>query len=175
MTASKFTPISGFQRIFETGLIVLSVGALFLLLALLTYHPADPGWSQTAWGGKVHNAAGSAGAWIADLTFFVFGSFAYLVPLVMVFLGWSIFWRPYHLLEVDYLALGLRILGFLVLFLSMSALGSMNFTDIHNFSSGGLIGDMIYTSIQPVFGDLGSTLVLLCCVATGITLFTGWS
>lgn len=175
MTASKFTPISGFQRIFETGLIVLSVGALFLLLALLTYHPADPGWSQTAWGGKVHNAAGSAGAWIADLTFFVFGSFAYLVPLVMVFLGWSIFWRPYRLLEVDYLALGLRILGFLVLFLSMSALGSMNFTDIHNFSSGGLIGDMIYTSIQPVFGDLGSTLVLLCCVATGITLFTGWS
>ena len=175
MTASKFTPISGFQRIFETGLIVLSVGALFLLLALLTYHPADPGWSQTAWGGKVHNAAGSAGAWIADLTFFVFGSFAYLVPLVMVFLGWSIFWRPYRLLEVDYLALGLRILGFLVLFLSMSALGSMNFTDIHNFSSGGLIGDMIYTSIQPVFGVLGSTLVLLCCVATGITLFTGWS
>ena len=175
MTASKFTPISGFQRIFETGLIVLSVGAIFLLLALLTYHPADPGWSQTAWGGKVHNAAGSAGAWIADLTFFVFGIFAYLVPLVMVFLGWSIFWRPYRLLEVDYLALGLRILGFLVLFLSMSALGSMNFTDIHNFSSGGLIGDMIYTSIQPVLGDLGSTLVLLCCIATGITLFTGWS
>ncbi len=175
MTVSKFTPISGFQRIFETGLIVLSVGAIFLLLALLTYHPADPGWSQTAWGGKVHNAAGSAGAWIADLTFFVFGIFAYLVPLVMVFLGWSIFWRPYRLLEVDYLALGLRILGFLVLFLSMSALGSMNFTDIHNFSSGGLIGDMIYTSIQPVLGDLGSTLVLLCCIATGITLFTGWS
>ncbi len=175
MTASKFTPISGFQRIFETGLIVLSVGALFLLLALLTYHPADPGWSQTAWGGKVHNAAGSAGAWIADLTFFVFGIFAYLVPLVMVFLGWSIFWRPYRLLEVDYLALGLRILGFLVLFLSMSALSSMNFTDIQNFSSGGLIGDMIRTSIQPVLGDLGSTLVLLCCIATGITLFTGWS
>ncbi len=176
MTASnKFTPISGFQRIFETGLIVLSVGALFLLLALLTYHPADPGWSQTAWGGKVHNAAGSAGAWIADLTFFVFGIFAYLIPAVLVFLGWSIFWRPYRLLEVDYLALGLRILGFLVLFLSMSALGSMNFTDIYNFSSGGLIGDMIYTSILPVLGDLGSTLVLLCCIAAGITLFTGWS
>jgi DNA segregation ATPase FtsK/SpoIIIE, S-DNA-T family len=175
LTVSKFTPISGFRRIFETGLIVLSVGALFLLLALLTYHPADPGWSQTAWGGKVHNAAGSAGAWIADLTFFVFGIFAYLIPAVLVFLGWSIFWRPYRLLEVDYLALGLRILGFLLLFLSMSALGSMNFTDIHNFSSGGLIGDMIYTSILPVLGDLGSTLVLLCCVAAGVTLFTGWS
>ena len=175
MTARKFTPISGFQRIFETGLIVLSVGALFLLLALLTYHPSDPGWSQTAWGGKIHNAAGSAGAWVADLTFFIFGVFAYLIPPLLVLLGWSLFWRPYRLLEVDYLALGLRILGFLVLFFGMSALGSMNFNDIHNFSSGGLIGDMIYTSMQPMFGELGSTLVLLCCIAAGMTLFTGWS
>ncbi len=175
MTARKFTPISGFQRIFETGLIVLSVGALFLLLSLLTYHPADPGWSQTAWGGKVHNAAGSAGAWIADLTFFVFGVFAYLIPAILVFFGWSVFWRPYRLLEVDYLALGLRIIGFLLMFLSLAALGSMNFTDIHNFSSGGLLGDMIFTSIEPLFGSLGSTLVLLCCVAAGITLITGWS
>ena len=175
MSARKFTPISGFQRIFETGLIVLSVGALFLLLALLSYHPSDPGWSQTAWGGKVHNAAGSAGAWIADLTFFIFGVFAYLIPPLMVLLGWSIFWRPYRLLEVDYLALGLRILGFLVLFLGFSALGSMNFNDIHNFSSGGLIGDMISGSMRPMFGDLGTTLVLLCCIAAGMTLFTGWS
>ncbi|MGL4205153.1 MAG: DNA translocase FtsK 4TM domain-containing protein [Aeromonadaceae bacterium] len=175
MTARKFTPISGFQRIFETGLIVLSVGALFLLLALLTYHPSDPGWSQTAWGGKIHNAAGSAGAWVADLTFFVFGVFAYLIPPLLVLLGWSLFWRPYRLLEVDYLALGLRILGFLVLFLGLSALGSMNFNDIHNFSSGGLIGDMVSSSMKPMFGELGTTLVLLCCIATGITLFTGWS
>ena len=175
MTARKFTPISGFQRIFETGLIVLSVGALFLLLALLSYHPSDPGWSQTAWGGTVHNAAGSAGAWIADLIFFVFGVFAYLIPPLMVLLGWSIFWRPYRLLEVDYLALGLRILGFLVLFFGCSALGSMNFNDIHNFSSGGLIGDMIAGGMKPMFGDLGTTLVLLCCIATGVTLFTGWS
>ena len=175
MTARKFTPISGFQRIFETGLIILSVGALFLLLALLTYHPADPGWSQTAWGGKVHNAAGSAGAWIADLTFFVFGVFAYLIPGILVFLGWSVFWRPYRLLEVDYLALGLRIIGFLLLFLALSALGSMNFTDIYNFPSGGVLGDMIVTRVEPLFGALGSTLVLLCCAAAGITLFTGWS
>ena len=175
LTARKFTPISGFKRIFETGLIVLSVAALFLLLALLTYHPADPGWSQTAWGGKVHNAAGSAGAWVADLTFFIFGVFAYLIPVLMVFIGWSIFWRPYRLLEVDYLSLGLRIIGFLLMFLSFSALGSMNFTDIHNFSSGGLIGDMLYGSVEPLLGTLGSTLVLLCCAAAGVTLFTGWS
>ncbi len=175
MAAGKFTPMSGLRRIFETGLIVLTVAALFMLLSLITYHPSDPGWSQTAWGGTVHNAAGSAGAWLADLMFFVFGVFAYIIPALVVILGWAIFKAPYRLLEVDYFALGLRIIGFIALFLSMSAMGSMNFTDIHNFSSGGLIGDMLYTALLPIFGQLGTTLVLLCLIAASITLFTGWS
>lgn len=175
MAAGKFTPMSGLRRVFETGLIVLTVAALFMLLSLITYHPSDPGWSQTAWGGTVHNAAGSAGAWLADLMFFVFGVFAYIVPVLVVILGWAIFKAPYRLLEVDYFALGLRIIGFIALFLSMSAMGSMNFTDIHNFSSGGLIGDMLYTALLPIFGQLGTTLVLLCLIAASITLFTGWS
>jgi DNA segregation ATPase FtsK/SpoIIIE, S-DNA-T family len=145
------------------------------MLSLVSYHPSDPGWSQTAWGGSVHNAAGSAGAWVADLMFFVFGVFAYIVPVLVVILGWAIFKAPYSLLEVDYFALGLRIIGFIALFLSMSAMGSMNFTDIHNFSSGGLIGDMLYTALKPLFGQLGTTLVLLCLIAASITLFTGWS
>lgn len=175
MAAGKFTPMSGLRRVFETGLIVLTVAALFMLLSLITYHPSDPGWSQTAWGGKVHNAAGNAGAWLADLMFFVFGVFAYIIPVLVVIIGWAIFKAPYRLLEVDYFALGLRIIGFIALFLSMSAMGSMNFTDIHNFSSGGLIGDMLYTAILPIFGQLGTTLVLLCLIAASITLFTGWS
>ncbi|GAA4502821.1 DNA translocase FtsK [Pseudaeromonas paramecii] len=175
MTARKFTPISGLQRIFETGLIVLSLGALFLLLALLTYHPSDPGWSQTAWGGKIHNSAGAAGAWTADLCFFIFGIFAYLLPALLVFIGWSIFWRPYRLTSVNYFTLGLRLVGFLVLYLGMAGLGSMHFPDIHSFSCGGLVGDMLGTQLHPLFGDLGTTLVLLCATATGITLFTGWS
>lgn len=175
MAAGKFTPMSGLRRVFETGLIVLTVAALFMLLSLITYHPSDPGWSQTAWGGKVHNAAGSAGAWLADLMFFVFGVFAYIIPVLVVIIGWAIFKAPYRLLEVDYFALGLRIIGFIALFLSMSAMGSMNFTDIHNFSSGGLIGDMLYTALLPIFGQLGTTLVLLCLIAASITLFTGWS
>lgn len=175
MTERKFTPISGLQRIFETGLIVLSLGALFLLLALLTYHPSDPGWSQTAWGGKIHNSAGAAGAWAADLCFFVFGIFAYLLPALLVFIGWSLFWRPYRLASVNYFTLGLRLVGFLVLYLGLAGLGSMHFPDVHSFSSGGLVGDMLSTQLHPLFGDLGTTLVLLCATAAGITLFTGWS
>ena len=59
-----FTPLSGTQRIFEAVLIAITLMAAYLLLALLTYHPADPGWSQTSWQGEVKNLAGSAGAWL---------------------------------------------------------------------------------------------------------------
>ncbi len=175
MAATKFTPMTGLRRILETGLIMITIAALYMLLSLATYNPSDPGWSQTAWGGAVHNAAGNAGAWLADLSFFVFGAFSYLIPFLMVAVGYVILWRPYKLLEVDFLTVGLRLVGFVFLYLSSAAMASMNFTDIHNFSAGGVIGDVLYTFILPIFGQLGATLVLLCCIAGSITLLTGWS
>lgn len=170
-----FTPLSGTQRIFEAVLIAITLMAAYLLLALLTYHPADPGWSQTSWQGEVKNLAGSAGAWLADITMFTFGAFSYLVPPLTVLLGWSLFWRPSRLLEVDYLTLSVRIVGFLLTVLGMSAIASMNFNDMQNFSAGGLVGDVIASAVVPLFGGVGANLMLLCFVATGITLFTGWS
>ncbi|MGL4885028.1 MAG: DNA translocase FtsK 4TM domain-containing protein [Aeromonas veronii] len=170
-----FTPLSGTQRIFEAVLIAITLMAAYLLLALLSYHPADPGWSQTSWQGEVKNLAGSAGAWLADITMFTFGAFSYLVPPLVVLLGWSLFWRPSRLLDVDYLTLGVRIIGFILTVLGMSAIASMNFNDMQNFSAGGLVGDVIASAVVPLFGGVGANLMLLCFVATGITLFTGWS
>ncbi|MCH7375538.1 DNA translocase FtsK 4TM domain-containing protein [Aeromonas sp. MR19] len=170
-----FTPLSGTQRIFEAVLIAITLMAAYLLLALLSYHPADPGWSQTSWQGEVKNLAGSAGAWLADITMFTFGAFSYLVPPLVVLLGWSLFWRPSRLLDVDYLTLSVRIVGFVLTVLGMSAIASMNFNDMQNFSAGGLVGDVISSAVVPLFGGVGANLMLLCFVATGITLFTGWS
>ncbi|UNP90617.1 DNA translocase FtsK 4TM domain-containing protein [Aeromonas encheleia] len=59
--------------------------------------------------------------------------------------------------------------------LGMSAIASMNFNDMQNFSAGGLVGDVIASAVVPLFGGVGANLMLLCFVATGITLFTGWS
>ncbi|PTT52618.1 DNA translocase FtsK 4TM domain-containing protein, partial [Aeromonas sp. HMWF014] len=170
-----FTPLSGTQRIFEAVLIAITLMAAYLLLALLSYHPADPGWSQTSWQGEVKNLSGSAGAWLADITMFTFGAFSYLVPPLVVLLGWSLFWRPSRLLDVDYLTLSVRMVGFVLTVLGMSAIASMNFNDMQNFSAGGLVGDVIASVVVPLFGGVGANLLLLCFVATGITLFTGWS
>ncbi|MDO2948845.1 DNA translocase FtsK 4TM domain-containing protein [Aeromonas simiae] len=170
-----FTPLSGIQRISEAVLIAITIAAAFLMLALLSYNPADPGWSQTAWEGEVHNLAGATGSWLADITMFTFGVFSYLVPFLLVLLGWGLLWKPKRLLDVDYLTLGVRIVGFVLTVLGMSAIGSMNFNDLHNFSAGGLVGDVIASAVIPLFGRVGANLMLLCFVATGVTMFTGWS
>lgn len=170
-----FTPMSGLQRLFEAGLITIILLAIFMMLSLVSYHPSDPGWSQTAWGGDILNAAGPAGAWLADILLFIFGFSAYLMPLVMVLVGWGTLWRPRALSDICYLTLSLRIIGFLMVLLSLQGLASMNLGNIYYFSSGGLIGDMLASALGPVFGALGTTLLLLCAFATGVTFFTGWS
>ncbi|MGO1618386.1 MAG: DNA translocase FtsK 4TM domain-containing protein, partial [Oceanisphaera sp.] len=121
-----FTPMSGLQRLFEAGLITIILVAMFMMLSLVSYHPSDPSWSQTAWGGDIRNAAGPAGAWLADILLFVFGFSAYLMPLLMVLVGWSALWRPRALSDICYLTLSLRIIGFLMLLLSLQGLASMN-------------------------------------------------
>ncbi len=170
-----FTPMSGLQRLFEAGLIIIILLAIFMMLSLVSYHPSDPGWSQTAWGGDIRNAAGPAGAWLADILLFAFGFSAYLLPFFMVLIGWVTLWRPRALSDICYLTLSLRIIGFLMLLLSLLALASMNVDNIYYFSSGGLIGDMLASALNSMFGSLGTTLVLLCGFATGVTFFTGWS
>ncbi len=170
-----FTPMSGLQRLFEAGLITIILLAIFMMLSLVSYHPSDPGWSQTAWGGDIRNAAGPAGAWLADILLFAFGFSAYLMPFFMVLIGWATLWRPKALSDICYLTLGLRIIGFLMLLFSLLALTSMNVGNIYYFSSGGLIGDMLASALNAMFGSLGTTLVLLCGFATGVTFFSGWS
>ncbi|MDX1269551.1 MAG: DNA translocase FtsK 4TM domain-containing protein, partial [Oceanisphaera sp.] len=167
--------MSGLQRLFEAGLIIIILLAIFMMLSLVSYHASDPGWSQTAWGGDIRNAAGPAGAWLADILLFAFGFSAYLVPFFMVLIGWVTLWRPRSLSDICYLTLSLRIIGFLMLLLSLLALASMNVGNIYYFSSGGLIGDMLASALTSMFGSLGTTLVLLCGFATGVTFFSGWS
>ncbi|MBY6106151.1 DNA translocase FtsK 4TM domain-containing protein [Ferrimonas balearica] len=175
MSSSNLQPMTGLQRLMEGGLILSTIVALFMLMALATFHPADPGWSQTAWDGPVSNAMGAVGAWIADILFFVFGLTAYLVPPVCAAIGWLAFHQAYRLAELDYFSVGLRVIGFLLTVLSFAALASMNADDLHYFSAGGVVGDVVSAAMLPYFNLLGTTLFLLCFIGAGFTLMTGIS
>jgi S-DNA-T family DNA segregation ATPase FtsK/SpoIIIE len=167
--------MSGAQRILEVGLILCGAFAIFLFLALVSFNPADPSWSQTGYEGAIENAAGAIGAWFADALLFAFGFVAYAIPFGLAGLGYVMFKQPHRLLELDYLALGLRLIGLILTLVGASALASLNFSEIYSFSAGGVVGDVISGSLLPYFNLIGTTLLLLTFLCTGLTLITGIS
>ncbi|RUO50788.1 cell division protein FtsK [Pseudidiomarina aquimaris] len=167
--------MSGAQRVLEVGLILCGAFAIFLFLALVSFNPADPSWSQTGYQGTIENAAGAIGAWFADALLFAFGFVAYVIPFGLAGLGYVMFRQPHRLLELDYLALGLRLIGLILTLVGASALASLNFTALYSFSAGGVVGDVISSSLLPYFNLIGTTLLLLTFLCTGLTLVTGIS
>ncbi|OJF68228.1 cell division protein FtsK [Alteromonas sp. V450] len=167
--------LTGVQRVWEAGMIIACVFAFFLLLALVSFHPGDPGWSQAGLQLDIHNWVGATGAWVADLLLFSFGFLAYLLPFGSAFLGWFLFQHIKELDEFDYLTIGLRIIGGLLMALGATGIASINFDDIYNFSAGGFVGDVISSALIPYFNTAGTILLLLCFFCTGFTLLTGIS
>ncbi|GAA0783196.1 DNA translocase FtsK [Mucilaginibacter ginsenosidivorans] len=167
--------LSGLQRLLEGGLIFCCMVATYILLALSSFSPNDPGWSQSHFQGEIHNWTGAVGAWTADVLLYFFGFIAYCIPVIIATTGWFFFNRAHRLLEIDYFSVGLRIIGFMLMVLALSALVSMNVDDVYVFSAGGVAGDVISQAMLPYFNVLGTVLLLLCFIGAGFTLATGIS
>ena len=171
----KFTKLSSGRRILEALLILCSLFAIWLMAALLSFNPSDPSWSQTAWHEPIHNLGGTPGAWLADTLFFIFGVMAYTIPVIIIGGCWFA-WRHQENDEyIDYFAVSLRLIGALALILTSCGLAAINADDIWYFASGGVIGSLLSTTLQPLLHSSGGTIALLCIWAAGLTLFTGWS
>ncbi|HFV6496054.1 TPA: DNA translocase FtsK [Escherichia coli] len=169
------TKLSSGRRLLEALLILIVLFAVWLMAALLSFNPSDPSWSQTAWHEPIHNLGGMPGAWLADTLFFIFGVMAYTIPVIIVGGCWFA-WRHQSSDEyIDYFAVSLRIIGVLALILTSCGLAAINADDIWYFASGGVIGSLLSTTLQPVLHSSGGTIALLCVWAAGLTLFTGWS
>ncbi|HGH6014260.1 TPA: DNA translocase FtsK 4TM domain-containing protein [Vibrio mimicus] len=167
--------LNGSQRLKESGLILAFLSSIFLAIALFSFNPADPSWSQTAWGADIHNAGGLLGAWLADTLFFVFGSLAYPLPFIIAFAAWVVLRKRDEGEEIDFTLWGTRLLGLSIVLLTSCGLADINFDDIWYFSSGGVIGDVLTSLALPTLNLLGTTLVLLFLWGAGFTLLTGIS
>jgi S-DNA-T family DNA segregation ATPase FtsK/SpoIIIE len=167
--------LNGVQKLFEVGIIISVFIAIFLSISLFTFSETDPSWSQQQWVAEIDNAGGKGGAWVADILFYAFGLLAYLIPFIIVFIAWVLLWKPKLKLDIDFLNLGLRIVGFVFTLFSMSGLASLNFNDFHYYPSGGLIGDIIAQSMLGFFSLLAVNLILLTLLISGTTLLLGFS
>ncbi len=172
---SSTKQLSGVQRLLETGLLFFSVFAMFLMLALFSFDAADPGWAQTGYQTPVRNLGGAVGAYLSDLLLNLFGFVAYSLPFVVAIIGWLLFQKFHQLMQLDYLTLGLKLIGFIMFYLGVTSLASMNFDDVFYFSAGGILGDVLSKTFLPYFSFVGSTLIFLMFSCAGFVLLTGFS
>ena len=171
----KLTKLSSGRRLLEALLLLCAIFAVWLMAALLSFNPSDPSWSQTAWHEPIHNLCGASGAWLADTLFFIFGVMAYTIPVIIIGGCWFA-WRHRASEDyIDYFAVSLRLIGVLALILTSCGLAAINADDIWYFASGGVVGSLLSTALQPMLHSSGGTIALLCIWAAGLTLFTGWS
>ena len=168
-------PLSSGRRLLEALLIIVALFAVYLMVALVSFNPSDPSWSQTAWHEPIHNIGGGVGAWLADTLFFIFGVMAYAIPPVILGLCWITFRQRHSQDYIDYFAVALRLIGVLALVVTSCGLAALNADDIWYFASGGVIGSLLSNAMAPWFSGAGGTLTLLCIWAAGLTLYTGWS
>ncbi|MTD40543.1 DNA translocase FtsK [Erwinia sp. CPCC 100877] len=169
------TRLSSGRRLYEALLVLVALFAVYLIVALLSFNPSDPSWSQTAWHEPIHNWGGAPGAWLADTLFFIFGVMAWAIPIII--LGACAFaWRHRDNDDyIDYFAVSLRLIGALALIVTSCGLAAINADDIWYFASGGVIGSLLSSAMMPLLNSSGGTIALLCVWAAGLTLFTGWS
>jgi len=168
---------SHLQRALKEGaLYVFGFTALYFLLALVSYHPADPGWSHS--GGvqpRILNLGGPTGAWLADVFLSLFGYLAYLFPIMVAFAGWRLYRDRRNVHPFDVRGFALRVSGFLLTLLSGCGLASLH--EVGGLSplpvnAGGILGDYVATNMASAFSFLGATLLLLALFLSGVTLFT---
>ena len=152
----------------------------FLLAALMTYDMSDPGWNYTGARPLAHNAAGVAGAWLADVLFSLFGYLAYLFVVIIAYSAWIVL-RGTHIEprpQIDYRELAVRWAGFFLTIASGCALTALHFAvpdTLLPVDSGGILGRALGDAMAGVLGLLGSTLILLALFLAGVTLFSGVS
>ena len=168
------------QRGLREGALFLSLFlAAYILVALFTYAPSDPGWSQSGHTGHVANMGGLAGAWFADVVLALFGYLAYLIPAMLAYAGWLIF-RQLPLHQEEWRGLSLRGIGFV--FTLGASCGLASLYDHYaasqlpqNVTAGGILGDLVKNGMTYAFNQLGATLLLLALFFSGFTLFTNLS
>ena len=81
------------RRLSEIVGVALFAAALIWIVSLASYEPSDPVWFFSTGSHAVPvNFAGRVGAFLAEVSFQLFGYASYLIPAVLVVIGWNYFW-----------------------------------------------------------------------------------
>ncbi|WP_431688866.1 DNA translocase FtsK 4TM domain-containing protein [Hahella sp. NBU794] len=163
------------QGLREGVLIACVTIAVYLVLALVSYNPSDPGWTSTGHHSQVVNYAGRVGAWISDVLLYFFGYVAYLFPFLFVLRSVQLFRQRHMRHPINWWMVVIRVVGLIVLVLSTCSLLTMYSVSGLNSSSGGIVGAEVAGMAVDTFNIIGSTLVWVALSLFGFSIATGLS
>ena len=165
----------------EIALVVGFVALVLWLIALLTYSPHDVAWSTSGAGGAVVNRAGRLGAWVADVSYFVF--------------GYSVWWCVAASLRQWLTLLASRLrgeertrslqrrlafwFGLLLLLLASTSLEWARLYSLESHlpgTSGGALGYLVGPLSQQWlgFGGAGLVSIVMCVVGSALVFDFSW-
>lgn len=160
----------------EGALYVFAAFALILWLALFTYDPADPGFSQASSTGQVSNEVGRVGAHLADLLFNLFGRPAYLFTVMVFYIGWMIYRDQRLQQQLTRADVALRVAGFVATLVTSCGLATLHFSSLgFRETAGGIVGQLVGGSLETVMKLLGASTLLFFLWMASISLFLGIS
>jgi S-DNA-T family DNA segregation ATPase FtsK/SpoIIIE len=151
---------SGFRRSREiAGVINLAI-AIFLLLALSSYHPSDPSFTHFVAGtAKTHNLIGSFGSYGADSLLRLFGIGALWFPVFFAVIAFKYFLDANFRLGVT------GINAFLGLLMATSDLAAVALADIPIYGMklrpGGLLGYLLDRLLGSFLSHIGAYIVMV--------------
>jgi S-DNA-T family DNA segregation ATPase FtsK/SpoIIIE len=160
----------------ESAVIALAVAGLVLLVALATYNTNDPGWSKLTDSTTIHNRIGPIGAWFADLLFYIFGRPAFLFPVMIGLVTWSLFRSGRKVEQASRANTAVRVAGFVLLLVASCGLATLHWSDAGMpHTAGGAIGDTVGRGLKAGLDFLGATLLMLAAWMAGASLSLGVS
>jgi DNA segregation ATPase FtsK/SpoIIIE, S-DNA-T family len=159
------------RRVSEVVGVALFAASLLTLVALASYSPADPVWFfTTGAGGAPENIAGRVGAFLAELSFQLLGHTAFLIPVVLVVIGWHYFWC--RALDAGWT----KLLGALLLFTSLSSFLSLAVATLdlggRSFPAGGYVGAALASWMSEYLNRTGSLILILTLLFLALVMAT---
>ncbi|RQW29809.1 DNA translocase FtsK [Rhodobacteraceae bacterium CH30] len=162
----------------EAWWLLMAAAAVYLVIALASYSPADPSWSHSTESSTLQNYGGAFGAWLSDILLYLWGYSAWwLVPFCLCGIVWG-----YRKLSASKAVAtpvaGAAIGGFSLLMLGSAGLEAMLLEGKElalPLAGGGLFGKLIGGGLSHALGLTGGALLLVVLFAAGVSLSTGLS
>ena len=148
---------------------------LYIFIALISYNSSDPGFSSFSSSEEILNMGGPFGAWISDMLFVLFGIAAYIILALLASLSVeSIFFTNKYSSRAKSV---FRFMGSVATIICTCSLFEF-YLDGNNFpelSAGGYTGNLIFTSLSGIFGQIGSLIFLILFLIPSFALAFNFS